>query len=267
MKISELFSYIEKNPDDFPNTIKLMQSVSIEILNIWKQAANFSANVPVKSGGTGWFGKQYVNQGNIEIAQKSPFKFNLYYEQYNAKHIDFQKIVEEGRGAFDIAKNLLATSKKVRISPVRKTKGGKYISGGVKRIVVPLGNEGYYNKLNEWVPEAIPSFDMSIKDTYEEPAQQGGGNVSRNEYNYVPIQDTVKNNTARFTQITKNGSQTTSKNLVMVTEKSNWNPYPAIQGTKFSKKMQRVADAKVNAASARFIKALNADLINLGYKK
>lgn len=259
MKIGDLFSYIEKNPDSFPNTIKTFQTISIEILNIWKQAANYSAAVPVKSGGTGWFGKQYINQGSIDISQKSPFRFEIFYEQHNAKHIDFQNIVENGREAFDIAKNLLNNSRKVRISPVRKTKSGKYISGGIKRIVVPLPNSGGHEK--------TPSFDMTIIDSYFEPALQGGGEVERNTYRYEPIEGVEKNNTARFTQITKNGSQTTSANLVMVTENSNWNPYPAVKGTKFSQKMQRVADSKVNAAKDRIINALDKDLKILGMKK
>lgn len=259
MEIKDILSHINKNPNDFPYTVQTLQKISLEILNIWKESANFSAAVPVKQGGTGWFGKNYINQGNIEISQKSPIVFEIFYKQYNALHIDFQKIVEEGRPAYDIAKNLLANSRKVRISPVRKTKSGKYISGGIKRLVVPLGNSGKYEKTT--------SFDMSIIDTYEEPAQQGEGNVKRNIYKYTPIDGVEKNNTARFTQITKNGSQTTSKNLVMVTEKSNWNPYPAIKGTKFSTKMQRVADAKINAARDRIIRALDADLKSLGYRK
>ncbi|MCB1177520.1 MAG: hypothetical protein KDK36_08085 [Leptospiraceae bacterium] len=252
MNISDIFTYIEKSPGKFPNTINVMQQVSIEILNIWKQAANFSANVPVKQGGTGWFGKQYIYQGNIEIAQKSPFRFEIFYKQYNSKHIDFQKIVEEGRDAFDIAKNLLAKSRKVRISTKNK----------IKYLIVPLPNSGDY--------EQTPTFDMTIIDTFQEPANQGGGNITRNEYDYdyKKIDETTKrNNAARFTQLTKNGSQTTSKNLVAISENSNWNPYPAIKGTKFSVKMQRVADAKINAARNRIIQALDSDLKRLRHKK
>lgn len=261
MELKDLFSYIEKNPGQFPNTIRVMQEVSIEVLNIWKQAANFSAAVTVKMGGTGWFGKNYIYQGNIEISQKSPFRFELFYNNQNSGNIDFEKIVEEGRSAYNIVQGLLANSSKVRISPVRKTKSGKYISGGKKYLIVPLPNSGEHEK--------APSFDMSILDTFTEPAEQGdSGTVKRNIYNYKPIEGVTRNNTARFTQKIAGGkTQSTSRNLVMITDKSRWNPYPAVKGTRFTQKMQRVADAKINAASGRIISALDTDLKRLGYGK
>lgn len=260
MDIKELFAYIEKNPGQFPNTIRVMQEVALEVLNIWKTAANFSAAVTVKQGGTGWFGKNYIYQGNIEISQKSPFRFDISYNAGSGGKIDFEQIVEEGRNAYNIAQNLLANSSKVRISPVRKTKSGKYISGGKKYLIVPLPNSGEHEK--------APSFDMSIMDTFSEPAVQGDKkDVKRNVYDYKPIEGITRNNTARFTQKIAGGrTQATSKNLVMITDKSRWNPYPAVKGTKFSKKMQRVADAKINAASGRIISALDTDLKRLGMK-
>lgn len=206
-----------------------MNQEASRLKGIWETMAKKHAEMSVHSGGTGWWGKNYLARGQIRMSQRG-MKWHLSYTKAETKGPNFERVVEMGRKEVDIPKMLLSVSKKVRISPIIRTKTGKYKSGGKKILVVPLpaGKEEPVN------------FYMSIKGTYRD--DQG---VKRNKYDY---DRQSKGNTAGFYQEhEKGGGSLQKRNLVTISEKSRWKPYPKIKAQHYKRKMREEAQQLVQS--------------------
>ena len=248
MQITDIFKQIERNPSRFPRTTAVFHKIVGEIIEIWRLSVSGASKTRVHAGGIGWFGKQYLAGGNIVGSEQSPISYTIKYEASSGLAYDYAQVVEEGREAYDIVKGLLAKSRKVRVTSVRKNSKGEVVGGGIRYLVVPLPSKGEH--------EQEASFEMKITGNYQDE-----NNVARNKYSYTKFKNVARNNTAKFTQKIKGGkTQSTKANLVRITDNSSWRQYPKIGGLKITQKMQRVADAKVNAASKRILAALNADI-------
>lgn len=192
--------------------------------------------IGVKAGGIGWWGSQYLSRGQIRIEPQG-IGYKIFYEKGSGNY-DVEKIVEDGRAAFDIVKSLLDNSKKVRISK----KGKKYL-------IVPMSS-------NESQADVV----MKIIGSYKQESPNGGS-VTRNRYSYSKLTDKKSGKkTFQFQQKQERGGYSSSNhNLIMITSDSKWRPYPEIKGQKFSAKMQQVANQLLSSDS--FLKSLAEALI------
>lgn len=227
MKIESIFSQIKSNPNKFPRFYAILLGAALEIQQKWEYTAALKSGIRVKDGGLGWWGAQYLAQGQIRIRRQG-LGYTIYYDQGRAA-IDFAKVVEHGRSPYDIATNLLNNSKKVRIS-----KNGK------KYLIVPMGSDSSY-----------ADKALKIISSYKEPSLIGG-TVKRNKYSVMRVVDKMvsKSKTTAFTQKQEGGgSSSTIKNLVILTEDNKWKKYPAIKPQKFIQKLQQEVDKLLNTES------------------
>ncbi|EMJ56516.1 MULTISPECIES: hypothetical protein [Leptospira] len=241
-----IFAKIKSNPNMFPRFYAVLGAAAVEIRNKWEFMAGKRAEVSVKNGGLGWWGQQYLANGQIQI-KRVGLGFRVFYDS-NSSAYDFEKIAEKGRRAFDIASYLLSNSKKVRIN-----------ARGKKFLIIPMkGKE-----------KESASTVMKILSTSKVSSPMGG-QVKRNSYSIEKIESKSRSNTVKFQQLNeRGGSSTTASKMVVLTEDSNWEPYPEIKGQKFVQRMQEEADRVLR--SSEFLKnlaeALTLDLKELYLKK
>ncbi|EKR90570.1 hypothetical protein [Leptospira santarosai] len=241
-----ILAKLKSNPKMFPRFYTVLGSVAIEIRDKWEFLAGKRAGVSIKDGGLGWWGQQYLANGQIQI-KKAGLGYRIFYDSNNSTY-NFEKIAERGRRAFDIASYLLSNSKKVRIN-----------ARGKKFIIIPMkGKE-----------EQSASAVMKILSTAKVSSPMGG-KVKRNTYSVEKIEGKSHSNTVKFQQFHERGGSSSSvSKMVVLTEDSNWGPYPEIKGQKFVPKMQEEADKILR--SPEFLKnlaeALALDLKDFYLKK
>lgn len=224
MDIQSVLTQIKSKPEKFPRFYAVLESVAVNIREKWEFVAAKRAGITVKEGGLGWWGAQYLANGQIKV-ERSGIGYKIYYHQGRGKY-DYAKIVEDGRSPYDIASNLLATSRKVRISK----KGKKYL-------IVPMEGD-----------KDSASQVLSIVSTAKQPSPLGG-TVKRNKYRTTKPQNKIqsKKKTTAFSQKQERGGTSTSyKNLVVLTEDSRWNPYPQIKAQKLAEKLQAEVNKTLN---------------------
>ncbi|WP_235595241.1 hypothetical protein [Leptospira noguchii] len=199
------------------------------------------SEVSIKNGGLGWWGQQYLANGQIKI-KKFGLGFRIYYDS-NQSAYNFEKVAETGRRAFDIASYLLSNSKKVRIN-----------ARGKKFLIIPMkGKE-----------KESASSVLKILSTSKVSSPMGG-KVKRNSYSIEKVERNSRSNTVKFQQLNeRGGSSTSASKMVVLTEDSNWEPYPEIKGQKFVQRMQEEADRILR--NSEFLKNL-AEALTLDLKE
>lgn len=243
--ISRVLADIKENPKDYPFYFSTLRKEAEKIQALWIRMAQDRTKIGVKAGGLGWWGGQYLRGQVVVEPQGSGYR--VYYVKGDGK-IDAEKIVEDGRGAFDIVQSLLNNSKKVRISK----KGKRYI-------IVPMASS-----------EKQADVVMKIVGSRSEESPNGG-TVKRNKYSYTKVTDKIKGKKVfQFSQKhERSGSSSSNHNLIMVTSDSRWKLYPEIKAQKFSVKMQQAADQLLTSQSflRALAEALTVDLQALRIKK
>ncbi|WCL51517.1 hypothetical protein [Leptospira sp. GIMC2001] len=237
MRIEEIFKRIPTEPNNFPRFYAILGFTANQVKLKWEWQVDRRSAVSVKEGGLGWWGSQYRAHGKIQVERRG-LGYRIYYDKGEST-INFEDVVENGRSSYDIAKNLLANSKKVRIS----SKGKKYL-------IIPMGSD-----------DKKADTALTIMATTKEPALTGG-TVRRNQYATRKVTDKIlgKSKSVAFGQKNeKGGSSTTVKNLVILTEDSNWKDYPAIKAHNFPKIIQREVDRLIG--SQQFKKELMEALV------
>ncbi|PJZ51567.1 hypothetical protein CH380_19150 [Leptospira adleri] len=241
-----ILSKLKSKPNMFPRFYAVLGAAATDIRDKWEFLAGKRAGVSIKNGGLGWWGQQYLANGQIQI-KRSGLGYQIFYDS-NKSSYDFEKVAESGRGSFDIASYLLSNSKKVRIN-----------ARGKKFLIIPMkGKE-----------EQSASAVMKILSTSKVTSPMGG-KVKRNSYSVEKIENKSRTNTVKFQQLNERGGSSSSvSKMVVLTEDSNWEPYPEITGQKFVQRMQEEADRILR--SPEFLKnlaeALTFDLKEIYLKK
>jgi len=260
MNIADILPRVSTNPNDFRRFWGLLFSEAVGIKNKWEFLAGKRSGVRVHDGGLGWWGAQYLKNGQI-VVKRNRLGFQIYYQPTKGNK-NYEKVVEDGRPQFDIVASLMK-SRKVRIS-----------ANGKKYLIVPMNpRENSSGTGGGTEPQESLRTVLTITGTYREKGEDGQ-TILRNKYASSTVQVRDKyiggKNTVIFRQQNeKGGSSSVTKNLVMVTSESNWKPYPAVKPQKFVETLQKVADTVMANSEVRnkLAEALFADILDYVNKR
>lgn len=199
-----------------------------QVINELAEAIGEQWRIKIISHKPTWWGRSAADDENYEIImRKIPSGMEVFWKEKGNPQYDFQKVVNEGRGAFDM-KSALLSGPRAHIG-----KNGRYA-------IVPFTQNKSGSK--------VSPRNNDIAGNITKVGEYKSGGVTRNRYApYTKNKgDTGKGGVYRTTQKTKNGGrQYGYVKFIMVSEKSQGWIYPAIPAGHYDEKMQMLADAQL----------------------